>query len=413
MKILPMLLDWARPQDVLRAERLILVLAFVARLTVILLLPDQNFADALAYKLAGQALWAGHFMVPDNYMPLYPLWTGLVGNGFGLELADGLLSILTVWMIMRLARVIAGAGQTEKGAIRVGLVAGLIAAIYPYFLFYVASRLTETFYLTLLTGAFLLLYRRAFVWGSILLVLGVLTRPTLEMLNPALILLFSQIVHREHWSRSLRHLAVYAALYGLLMAPWWGYNFEKYGQFVRLNLGDGIVLYSGNNPMNTSGGGVSGQQKQDDMDLSPFLAISNPVARNQAMKEAAIGFIRENPRRFAKLAGIKFMRFWRLWPYAGEYENAKTIAISLASFGPVLAASLAFILWRGWRNRRTLAPVLALVFYLTLVHMATIGSIRYRLPLEPFMIALAAGWASGRKASAVPVPSNSPGSSPQ
>lgn len=35
---------------------------------------------------------------------------------------------------------------------------------------------------------------------------------------------------------------------------------------------------------------------------------------------------------------------------------------------------------------RRLAPVFALFGYLTLIYMVTIGSIRYRFPLEPFLI---------------------------
>ena len=45
-------------------------------------------------------------------------------------------------------------------------------------------------------------------------------------------------------------------VYVALMTPWWAYNYARYGQFVRLNLAGGIVLYTGNNPLNVSGGGV-------------------------------------------------------------------------------------------------------------------------------------------------------------
>jgi len=38
---------------------------------------------------------------------------------------------------------------------------------------------------------------------------------------------------------------------------------------------------------------------------------------------------------------------------------------------------------------KRLTPIFALFGYLTLVHMVTIGSIRYRFPLEPFLIIFA------------------------
>jgi hypothetical protein len=34
------------------------------------------------------------------------------------------------------------------------------------------------------------------------------------------------------------------------------HQYEKYGYFVRTNFGSSLVLYSGNNPLNKTGGGV-------------------------------------------------------------------------------------------------------------------------------------------------------------
>ena len=59
------------------------------------------------------------------------------------------------------------------------------------------------------------------------------------------------------------------------MTPWWVHQYEKYGEFVRLNLGDGIVLFSGNNPANTTGGGVGRYSGKSDMDLSQFYNIKD------------------------------------------------------------------------------------------------------------------------------------------
>ena len=173
------------------------------------------------------------------------------------------------------------------------------------------------------------------------------------------------------------------------MSPWWIHQHQKYGEFIRLNLGDGIVLYSGNNPLNITGGGVGRDAGPSDMDLSIFSDIVNPVERNHAMKQAAIGYIFANPDRFIELAGIKFVRFWRLWPHTEFYQQWYTIAISLLSYGVVLLLSIGFIFRNSKEHFRRLLPIYALFGYLTLVHMVTIGSIRYRFPLEPFLIIFA------------------------
>jgi hypothetical protein len=51
--------------------------------------------------------------------------------------------------------------------------------------------------------------------------------------------------------------------------------------------------------------------------------------------------------------------------------------------------SIGFILRNSKKHFRKITPILALSLYLTLVHMVTIGSIRYRFPLEPFLIIFA------------------------
>jgi hypothetical protein len=87
-----------------------------------------------------------------------------------------------------------------------------------------------------------------------LLVLGILVRPTLDLLAPLLVALFGWIEARQSTpprvaATVLRRIAIYGLLYVLLMAPWWWHNAHKYGRFVRLNLGDGIVLRMEHNPI--------------------------------------------------------------------------------------------------------------------------------------------------------------------
>src|ERR1017187_8939815 len=113
-----------------------------------------------------------------------------------------------------------------------------------------------------------------------------------------------------------RHLAIYALIYCALLAPWWLHNYHAYGSFVRLNLGGGQALYSGNNPRNQTGG-VSDVT----LDMERFDRIADPVARDHAARDTAVEYITEDPIRFIKLAGLKFVRFWRLWPFATAYSG--------------------------------------------------------------------------------------------
>ena len=74
--------------------------------------------------------------------------------------------------------------------------------------------------------------------------------------------------------------------------------------------------------------------------------------------------------------------------------------ITALSFGPILV--LALISASSLRKLfRTLLPVYLLFAYLTAVHVVTIASLRYRLPLEPFLILLAAKQLSDLYAKAI------------
>lgn len=319
-------------------------------------------------------------MQVDIYMPLYPIWTWIWGGGIGLRLADIALSVATIWLIHELALTL----FHDK---RVARLAALVAAVYPHFIFYSIVGLTETGYLFILGSALLCLYRDRYVAGSICLVLSILIRPTIDLLAPVLIVAFAYVVHGRAPLTVARRLLVYFACYTILMAPWWIHNAQKYGTFVRLDLGDGVVLYSGNNVFNRSGGGVSDSSKGSDMIWPPpFPDIADPVARNQAYRNAAFEFIREHPYRFLDLAALKFVRFWRLWPYAPDFERPSIVAASLLSYGVFLALAIVFLAREGSVYLRPISPVLIWAAYLTLVHMVTIGSIRYRLPLEPFIV---------------------------
>jgi hypothetical protein len=97
------------------------------------------------------------------------------------------------------------------------------------------------------------------------------------------------------------------------------------------------------------------------------------------------------------MAGVKFLRFWRLWPYADEYTDWKFIAASLISYGPVLLLSIVFLVFYSRKVFRAIVPILLFIAYLTAVHVITIASLRYRLPLEPFLIVFA-GYAAARLA---------------
>ena len=355
-----------------------IILGFALRVAAAIVVPNQQFPDAIGYRAAGASLWATGRISEPLFMPLYPVLVGLTGPGWGQIALDVLLSTVMIWLVHRLA--LAMFGDRAAAAL-----AALAAAVYPFFVFYAVVGLTETLYIALLLAAFDCWYRGYFTPAAVLAVLSILTRPTLDPLIPLLILCFALVVHRMPLGAALRQLAVYAAIYCVLMSPWWLHNYRAYGTFVRLSLGSGVMLYTGNNPLNRSGGAL-----EVDRDPTRFDKIADPLVRDRAMWNAGADYIKQNPGRFIELAVAKFMRFWRPWPYAQDYATPLYVILSLVSFAPVLGLALVYLAVWGWRERAVIAPVILLVGGLTAAHMVLAASMRYRLPLEPFLIILAA-----------------------
>jgi len=362
----------------------ILLVAAALRLIAARVIPDQSqfLHDVLDYRDSAEHFLKTGLMVNWYQMPLYPLLIAITGPGIGQLAADIALSVASVWLIYALTDQLF-ANQHAR------IFSALIAACYPPLIFFSVVGLSETLFIALILAAFLCWYRGRFTAAAIFAVSAILTRPIFDVFAPALVLLFALAIHRLPLGKALRHLGIYLVVYCALMTPWWLNNYRAYGAFVRLNLGAGMVLYAGNNPLNRSGGGNLGV----DYDPSAFANIPDPVARDRALRDAAIEYIVQNPHRFLELAALKFVRVWQFWPANDAYRNLGVIIVSVASFVPVvLLAGIGLLTSR--RRLRQLSPILLFAVGYTAVLMILVGTIRYRLAIEPFLIIFAGSGAA-------------------
>jgi hypothetical protein len=350
-----------------------------------------DWPDTAEYLASAASLFEHGRMSSERYMPLYPILLHFTGPALVLTV-QAVLSALTAAMVAMLAARLFGCWQA-------GAVAALLAAVDPLLIFYANMRLTETLYTFLLVAALAGLYLRWYWLGALLLVLGILTRPVLDLAAPVLVLGFL-IANRESLSLGLigRRLGVYFAVYVVLMAPWWAHNHRAYGSFVRLNLGDGIVMQLENNEVFDKVG----------LDFSALSAaydrfgdLKDPVAINEARKAAAIDYIKAQPLHYLERCLERLARFWT--PVPGSPSPLVNLVAFLAAL-PVLVGAAGCLL-AGGAPWRALLPVLMVILWFSAVHGATHALPRYRLPLEPLLIVLAAGWfAKGARRPATALP---------
>ncbi|MET0429120.1 MAG: hypothetical protein ABW026_11565, partial [Microvirga sp.] len=350
------------------------VLALVARIVWHLVVPVRDWPDTEVYLQTGHALLSTGLMSSANYMPVYPLAISLAGYG-GIVPVQLVVSALCAGLVQVIAFDIFGSR-------RAALLSGLIAALYPPLVFYANMRLTETLYIALVLLAFASFHRGAFLAGSIALVASILTRPSLDLVAPFLIVAFCVARRETGFSTISRRLGLYGLVYVVLMAPWWWHNWLLYHAFVRLDVAMGNLLVIENSDLFDRVG-------LDFDALAPawerFYGISDPIARDRAMVDAALDYIRNDPLHWLWRCADRFARFWSFVP--GSQSRLVNV-VSIATTLPVTALAILALVRLGVRRLRPVVPILLLVAYLTAIHTLTHGIPRYRLPLEPFLIVL-------------------------
>lgn len=363
-----------------RVTAAIFVVSVLVRVIASIVVGDQSvlLPDSTAFRDAAAHFRETWLMGDPFRAPLYPFMIVLTGSGKWQIAADICISasasVLVYWLSLQLFR--------DQVA---AFLSGFAAALYPPLVFFSVVGLSETMHLTLMLAAFYAWYRARFTLAAVFAVLAIMARPIFEMAAPFFVLFFSLAIHRLPIGTALRHLAIYVCIYVVLLTPWWIHNYYSYGTFVRMNLSLGTVLYAGNNPMNTSGGGNIGE----DYDTAAFDQIQDPVARDRALRAAAIDFMIHNPRRVVELWVPKVLRIWRPWPYHAAYSNPLYLVGMFASFAPVCLFALIGLIARLRRDWLLLSPLLLFIAYYTMIHVVLFGTLRFRLPMEPYLIIFA------------------------
>jgi hypothetical protein len=187
------------------------------------------------------------------------------------------------------------------------------------------------------------LVSNAYIAASVFSVLGILTRPVLDPLAPLLLLYFAIAIRGLSIKAAAKYLAIYVGIYCVLMAPWWLHNYKAYQTFVRLNLGSGVALLSGNSPSNQSGG----IDNNLNATMAPFGRNCRSGAPRQGHATRRLELHKRRPGRFLIQAAKRFQRFWSPWPQTEEYSRPLYKLISFCSFIPVLLLALVFVVLYG------------------------------------------------------------------
>jgi len=265
---------------------------------------------------------------------------------------------------------------------------------YPFFVFYQGLLLSETIFNTTLAISFYFLYcwyenqfkiDRYFFWANFFFVLSIYIKGTVALLPP-FIFLFAYYFTKFKLYGAFKIFFASIIIYIILLSPWWIRNYTIFNQFVPFTTSSSLVLFVGNNPLNQDGGCELSLYK----DTEPYTTIENiknELVRSSRYKEEAVRYIAGNKEAFIKMVITKFKRFYSIVPNSEVYSAWYYKYVSVLTYGVFLFFALVSIV-KNVSIFNRLVPVYTLAVYITLIHIVFISSIRYRLPLEQFMILL-------------------------
>ena len=406
----------------------ILLLALLIRVGWIFSRPTDDAAlsglpDQVEYLTLGRNLLHGQGLmfydarfksvVYAYRMPLYPAFiAGCGGNVRATQMAQALIDASTVLATACLAMAL----LPQRNRRIASLLAAAIVAINPFLLFFSALLLSETLFTAMLVWGMLCLivggrggrlvprtdggdltpfrpWRGTLLWlgGGLLLAMSTLVRPSAAPL--ALLLGIAAafaarpargnglIAFRPRWPFPVATTMLLLTVAVLL--PWAYRNRQVVGDWVWTTTNSGVTAYDGFNP------DATGASDQAVLRNLPQLSAMNEVERSTYLSSRAIEFIRENPVQALELAAVKAGRTWSPIPLSADYGNWTYRLVGMAYSLPLDLLALVGLFAAPIR-RSAKAFLLTPVVYFTLVHMASVGSLRYRVPVEPLLAVLAA-----------------------
>lgn len=366
------------------------------------------FGGALALRLGFLAAWQwkglGDVYGRDLYydlsqswlgwkpMPVFdathpPLYTGFLAAVLGAFRSPNPLPALILQCLLGAACVVlvrrVGARLADEGTARL---AALWTAVDPALIFFTPQLQTETLFVAMEVVFFAVLLKLLDeppswrlpvlgVWGG----LCALCRSVFGA-YPAF--LFFALWRTKGFSRAFLACALLGCGWFLPTGAWTARNYRRYHTVVPMSAQMGWTLYEGFT------------LDREEVRRRPFemeaeasrLGIVGPMERGTYFAEKTKAFVAANPLTAAKIVVGKMLLYWRPFPYDPHawWQRGALGVYYLIVFAFCLAGLRAAAARPEW------APVWALFLYLTAMHSVFFTSLRYRLPLEPFLCLLAA-----------------------
>ena len=289
----------------------------------------------------------------------------------------------------------------HKGVL-IGLLAASIMAVYIYFVYYAATLMTESFYVTGILWSFVISLQmvrsgnsgswRQWLLLGLALGLTILLRQVFMLVVP-FIFAWMWFVLRPKLYYFLAPLAVIL----FMILPWTIRNYYAFDHFVILNTNSGYALFWGNHPIHgTHFYSILPVELGTYDSLIPQELLSlNEAKMESALLKLGIKNVMDDPIRIFWLSLTRIPPYFEFWPSSdsGLVSNISRVG-SFGLFLPFMLFGLIrtlFYRFPSWKTRLA-SPFTAVYLFMlvyTGIHVLTWTLIRYRLPIDAFLIIFA------------------------
>lgn len=411
----------------------ILTIAFALRLFAAIYwqstVPDGascfRFGDSDTYWVHAQRIASGE---PYRYLsdearvfraPLFPIFLtpfAYMSSGTGLNDIDDVVLLVRIIGAILGTVVVAMVWSIAKrlGGARVADGAALCAAVYPGAIGMSIFVLSEMIFCPLMLASLVATTaalaanppsKKCWTWtlvAGLLTGLACLARPSwglwagLWWLFTAATLLANR--QAKPMISALFSGVVFVLGISIAMSPWWIRNYTITGKFVPSTLQVGASLYDGwhEGATGSSDEGMAfveqflKEQLAEDRELeAKGIALESTMEwrLDRRLRNAAIDWVRENPSDAISLGMVKFWKTWRPTPVAQELGSSSIRYAEGLAYVAIMALGALGL----WTSRCQLGAWLYALpcIYFAILHMAFIGSVRYRQPAVLVMCVLA------------------------
>lgn len=322
--------------------------------------------------------------------PLYPYLLAalyiLFGRSvLGIGIFQALMSSLIIFSYFYIGRRVFGN--------KIGLVAALAVALYPYSIFHdirVFDTVLFEFFLGLLIVSILRLVEKPTWKNGVVsgVLMGLAANSRLFFFTfSTFFFLFLLLQFRGEFKKSVKLFLIVFLSQILVLAPWIVRNYSIHHTFL-LSIDGGWNFFLGNNRLT-----MEQMQNRREMDET-VKELRKELPKNlMRLKEAEIDqlfykkgleFIKNHPAEFFKLLWIKTLGLWGFYLNPSGNNFWKNLIYSL-SYGSILFLSIPGILL-SFKEREKYYFFYFLFFYFTISYIPFITLSRYRKPLDPYLI---------------------------